>query len=524
MKKIYGFAALCAAMTLASCSNENEPNVVDNGPLQPVYMNVAISGAMGTRAMSDAAATDAEVAVKSATFVLFDADGKAIGTKTLAENELTWTNGNADAQITETATKKVEFAIKPNVSPAYVVCVLNKDIAGDVSTSGTQTTVTDVREMATSYGSASDGFVMSNAALEGTEEKAMYCTAVAGFSTSDTDDIATTTIYVERVAARVGYYTNGETYAADAKVTTADETPVEVTVEIQTVTLGNTTSNAGLIKDVDGLTDYADATYHRSHGANQYKNVEWSDNPTLIECKKDAALAVVSSTSPAFVSYAYENVDANKLTQVIVTGRLKVDGNYVDDEHPICKVEGGAYYTYAGMQAFINKKLDVNGYRIKTSTGDRSLTEDDWTLVAGYNTYDGYVALNDLAAGETLLKNGVETTVAAANSDFKGSAENHGQNFRVDRYTNGLCYYFATINGGTGSCPGIVRNHVYNIGLNAVAGLGIPMFDPTKNIDPEIPTPFTGEDPENWYLNCSINVLNWAVYTQDINFGTEQGY
>ena len=510
MKKIYGFAALCAAMTLASCSNENEPNVVDNGPLQPVYMSVAISGASSTRAMTDAKAAPEEVAVKSATFVLFNASGTAIGTKTLGENDLTWTDGSND--IDKIATQKVEFAIKPNETPAYVVCVLNKNIENDVTAT---TKVGDVRKMATSYGSTTAGFVMSNAALEGEVENDMYCTPVAAFSTDPNATVNATKIYVERVAARVGYYT-ATNYAAQATAATDDEDSVDVTVEIQSITLGNAASNAGLIKDVDGITGYA-ATY-RSHGAKQYGDIEFAANPTLISLSKSAALTTATAEAPALVSYAYENVDANKLTQVIITGRLKVGENYVSDSNPICKVEGGKYYTYAGMQAFINKKLDLNGYRIKTSTNERSLTEEDWTLVAGHYSYDGYVELKDLKAGETLYKNGVATTVAAVNSDFKGTKANPGENFRVDRYTNGLCYYYTTINGGTGAHIGIVRNHVYNIGINTVKGLGIPMFDPTSNIIPENPTPFDGEDPENWYLNCSINILDWAVYTQTVDF------
>lgn len=64
---------------------------------------------------------------------------------------------------------------------------------------------------------------------------------------------------------------------------------------------------------------------------------------------------------------------------------------------------------------------------------------------------------------------------------------------------------------------GVVRNHIYDVELNTVYGLGTPIFDPTTGdgentiIIPQKP------DPEYAYIGARINVLSWRVVRQGVS-------
>ena len=58
-----------------------------------------------------------------------------------------------------------------------------------------------------------------------------------------------------------------------------------------------------------------------------------------------------------------------------------------------------------------------------------------------------------------------------------------------------------------------MRNHIYDLTLSSIKGIGTPVFDPDDVIIPERP------DIENlYYLAARINVLAWKVVSQTVNF------
>ncbi len=83
-------------------------------------------------------------------------------------------------------------------------------------------------------------------------------------------------------------------------------------------------------------------------------------------------------------------------------------------------------------------------------------------------------------------------------------------------WNSGNTYYYHEINHlGTDETKGyygVVRNHIYEVALNNVYGLGTPVL-----------TPEDGEDPDNWediipqkpsnefYLGARVNILSWRV-------------
>ena len=92
-------------------------------------------------------------------------------------------------------------------------------------------------------------------------------------------------------------------------------------------------------------------------------------------------------------------------------------------------------------------------------------------------------------------------------------------------WKDGMTYYFtdiqhiaysptATDNNATKGGFGVVRNHIYDIELNTVYGLGTPIFTPEGGeviIVPQKP------EPEYSYIGARINVLSWRVVRQGVN-------
>ena len=77
----------------------------------------------------------------------------------------------------------------------------------------------------------------------------------------------------------------------------------------------------------------------------------------------------------------------------------------------------------------------------------------------------------------------------------------------------GLAYYYTTISH-FGDAKGIVRNHIYDINITTIAGLGTPVYNPGGTITPEEP-----EDNEALNLSARINILTWHVVQNDVTLG-----
>lgn len=85
-------------------------------------------------------------------------------------------------------------------------------------------------------------------------------------------------------------------------------------------------------------------------------------------------------------------------------------------------------------------------------------------------------------------------------------------------WKNGMTYYFTYIRHlgtiGKQAAYGVVRNHVYDVTIAGVEGLGTPVFDPDQHIIPEKP------DDEKAYIAATINILSWRIVPNyDITLG-----
>ena len=70
-------------------------------------------------------------------------------------------------------------------------------------------------------------------------------------------------------------------------------------------------------------------------------------------------------------------------------------------------------------------------------------------------------------------------------------------------------YYYLPI-AHNSTVNGLVRNHVYQMNINGITGLGTPVYDPKKLITPEKPT-----DDES-FIAAEIKVLSWKVVNNGV--------
>lgn len=66
---------------------------------------------------------------------------------------------------------------------------------------------------------------------------------------------------------------------------------------------------------------------------------------------------------------------------------------------------------------------------------------------------------------------------------------------------------------GSSKFEGVIRNHVYDLTLNSISGVGTPVFDPNDVIIPETP-----DEETLWYLGAEVNVLKWRIVKQTVDF------
>lgn len=104
---------------------------------------------------------------------------------------------------------------------------------------------------------------------------------------------------------------------------------------------------------------------------------------------------------------------------------------------------------------------------------------------------------------------------------------------RVWMWKGGKCYYYVDIEHyGPNKNPareeqkvvttdfskGIVRNHIYDLNLQSLSGLGTPVFNPDEVIIPQKPS------DDLWYIASKLNILKWRVVNQNVNFNDTEKY
>ena len=547
-------------MTMMSCSSSDDLNGGGADANDKSYLAIRINNVgsvAGSRAADDyAVGTADENHIESVRFYFFNSDGtpyilkndgQSTGKNWLEKSDDLNTGNKDNPNVSMISNPLLVIEGNTGASPAVMIAVINpKSLDGDQLGDGAKT-LDDVKRtsiFSKFYATGNKNFVMSNSTFvaNGVEKCASVVTGHVA-----TDAVAATgnpvDLYVERVVAKV-QPTIDATYAtADGrkweKINGQDAMKVGVygANDIYAVVDGwgvaDENGKAELVKQVD--TKWND----------EYLGISVWTSPDYNRCFWTSSVAFAAGTGAEGnvpVNHPYKDFAARKLTDcaytlpnaptsvvsdpyastltkmVLATHLVYKDGaDYKPAE--ICQYRGQEYLHIEDVKTEVANNF-ADYYIMKGETRTKLQPSDiEFTTKDGIKDYQVVATLRSLAADETLQKKTGTTEEASSYQNVdKETLQNLMNGNPAQIRKDGMAYYYVPIRH-LGTDPkklgyyGIVRNHVYSINIQNMYGFGTPVFDPTKVIDPTIPS------NDATYLAARINVLSWRVvkYNADLD-------
>ena len=556
MKKIYGFAFAAAVMALASCSNDNEPVINPNptpgeGELSYVAFNIATPA--GTRADNFEDGKDFENAAEAATFLFFNADG------TLSQIpqtvQLSWLENSAteNPAVEKISNAIVAVAGRDNGDnlPKEVLVVLNdpgvnfvgktkdeilKELAaadqvyslkynGSAVSSLTKEQFGDDKNVEGKFIMTNSTYLADGTVITATpiDQSQLYSSRAAAAAAANKVNI-----FVERLAARVNLVPKQgfDTTPTEAFQVNGVDSKIILKPVIKGVEIANVAQSEYYFKHIESnwsLASLYDPANYRTNWAVMPENVElgnksYNEYTTNLE---DLTFYVTENTLAN-----EEDSQITKKTCVLLTAELV---NTETNKGQDLVRWAGLYFT---PETFQTQGLNfLKKFYVKTvednTTAWRNLTADDvnFTYVSG-NSDNGMaqyesalqVTLKDGVDAANLVVGNTEDAAAATLDDL--NAELMQKENRCWYWNAGMTYYFVEIGSGNGTfvngeneddstfATGVVRNNAYQINLNSLAGLGVPVYNPDDKIIPQTPK------EDLFYVGAQINILKWRMVSQ----------
>lgn len=536
----------CALM--AACSNEENP-AVDNGTQgqegEQAFIAVRLMAPnMASRAFQDGDDNAGESDVTSARFYFFNDIGEPVTVSddgnyvTSTKPALSWTdNTNNDQNIDETSNTVLVLQGEDNVLPTKMVVVLNPPSALGTGSK----TLTQLSAAANHFTNMTTRgtFVMSNSVYYDGATKVDAVGIADNLSETSAGALAKPiVVYIERVLARVdvkhdnsalnNYEDDTEVDAGDINGQGGTATDAVVAV-VKGWGLANKNSTSYLVKNVGSDTNspfsWNDLANHRSYWAiTTGLNSDLAINPSYADMTPDDD-AQIPITQYCQERTGITDISGNP-TELVVIAELRVN----DVATTIARYAGQYYTVDALLDQYLAMLPDI--YYRQGSSGDfTALTKSMLKLrpaeegETGVATYEAVLDLkDDYTTGYEFAKD--------ENGDEELSlteVENELNAFTAQLWYNGRTYYHVPIthdiDGTETTDPGrygVVRNHLYNISVTGISGLGTPIPDDTEDPDPEDPKdPIDPEDPvdNNSYLAAQIYILSWNVISQSVELG-----
>ncbi len=531
MKKLFFLPAL-AAMMFSSCSSD-EPNGPNGEPNENgSYLAVNIMAAGGSRATS----TDFEVGstvenkAETALFMFYDGAGNPTQTPQLVD--LDWNNTTSNAPQIENISKTV-VVVAGKTKPTQMLVILNP---GNLQLAGLN--LTAARDKVDDYatGLTVEGkFLMTNSSYaQGTTiVRSTDLTTAKFYESKDEADKGTDAdavqVYVERVVAKIrtnaatGMTNNG----TDVTLIPDDGgTPstIKVKPEINGIEVANMATTSFLFKNINNIGTWTSAWPGVNDSDN--KRCYWAGFPTGLDVANNSWEGIDSDPAAAFTTYVQENTQMENPTAIIVAATLKVDGKAQDlirwsDNYYLPERFKSAIATFVQNGGFMVKEADGKLRSVKPEEVDYITDAQHEELVkAGkIEAYHTVGRIAESAEGLNFVKN-VKTVEGVTTSDVATVTEinTHLQTManRFLYWKGGKTYYYVNIEHFGTVAPynqGVVRNHIYNLNLESISGLGTPVFNPKEIINPQKP------DDKIFRMRAQINILKWRIVNQNVNFG-----
>ena len=430
---------------------------------------------------------------------------------------------------------------------------LNKDQALDI--------ITD-----TKANPANSGFLMSTSVYY--NDGAVRVTAINPETqicqTQEDAKLNPVKIYIERASAKFQIdWKDSYSVVADGESTdneknegtaeTEDDVVVDgklqaATIKILGYTLNNYNESTNLVKDIASWNDSDNAPFTGWNFANNFRsywakgtkytyegykstlNAEGEEiditHPLTIHTFEDAKNKRVSDGENN-VSYVYEhtvetpNVSEGRTEEIaypnVTTVLIAAQFSVPDYEGSFYKY-GGVFYTENSYLNLISKQLGDAGYFVKGDADDQyvNIPSSSFTIEAIETELAKVkVKVNEGTYYKITSAEGSTTTEAADITDMQELVDGLSYVKEIEAYNDGKCYYQIPIehlpSAADGFCKyGVVRNHWYQMYINAVKHIGEAVYNEKIEI-PQIPQ----KDTEH-YLAAELHVLSWHVVKQDV--------
>lgn len=521
IKKNTLFIPVLAALMWAGCSHD-ESAITESEASYLAVNIVTPKTIIGRTATSDGFedGSGSENKADEGLFLFFDEKGNA--TQIPQKVGFKW---SANTSSKDPAVEKISEAvlvIAGNTPPTQLLVILNAPSDLEVS----DKTLAEVREVVDNYAATFSGenelnpLVITNSTYCSDTGQEVCATDIRGVtykSESEAKEHAVN-VYVERVVAKVRTSRIGDNFTKGAAIT-VDGKEVTLTPTIEGIEIANIAEKSYLFKSIAGSESWDwsknfwnDPGNRRSYWATcpeglTYANQSWNE---------------IDKVDPAASHefYVQENTSETK-SCVLVTATLK-DG----DGNPYDFVRwAGSYYTPANFKNMYCALLQNAGFGVKeevegTGTKIRSIVSTDIEYLSDQEHaekvasrklkgYETTVKLTGEAEKLQFVQNERDCSAGDVN-DFLFKKEN-----LVWYWKGGKAYYFANIEHFGEPAPfneGVVRNHLYDLTLSSLQGVGVAVFNPDEKIIPERPS------DDLYYLAAKINILKWRLVKQQVNF------
>lgn len=550
-------------------SNGNE------GDCKYVTVNIVSPKSAGTRGVTGNTGdfipgTGDENAVGSAIFLFFDDKGNS--TQSPVEMELKWTDESSDKPAVERISTATVI-IAGNTQPSQVLAVLNPPAKYFEAVNGLS--LSQVCDRVNNYGAYGENeFVMSNSVYVETKDAEgnelenpveVNATDIKGhtFKTQKEAEEKAVDIYVERILAKVITSATPDGFAKGAKIKIG-ETEYSITQTIEGIEIANIAKQSRLVKSITGWNSWT-ATIEGA-GSNwkwndpENKRCYWAITPSdngFINRSWTAISEGIKDSEDNTTKWEYEhlqpttehtfyiqpNTYTGKKTSVLVTATLK---NEHGDPFTFLRWAGQYYFKDAIMDgdktvvpSFLkqyaqllhnanfeikyNKEDGTLAYRDIEEKDLRWLNADEHEKLVDDNTIKGYQMTAKLIKEKDLEISKKDLTQTPVQHTASSITEVNKFLLQEENlcwlWQDGRCYYFVNIEhsgpkieGGINFHEGVVRNHIYDLNLESLTGVGVPVFNPDEEIIPEKPS------DNLYYLAATINILKWKLVKQNVKF------
>ena len=514
----------CAAIT--ACSNDDNGNATNNGTESDGNTYLAVNLVANNDAMTRAFenGTEAESTVTKARFYFFNGTGAAYpvsnGVNYIDVDNFTWTpdpsnSSSTNGQNVTTSSNIVLVLNGVDAVPSSVVVVLNPPTALLGSSSMTLSALREnTADYANSSYTSSGTFVMSNSVYVN-EGNIIDAVNIQGNleTSAAAANLNPVQISVERAVAKVSVTQQAGASNPDTGIDFGTETNANVYAKIIGWTLANVRPATKLLKELNNswlqtqpFAGWNSATDHRSY---------WAEGVTTAVTNTNSWDEITDSND----KYCNENAGSNNttttLTQLLVAAQLvDSEGNPVEIAEIMSR-----RMTVAELKDWILGALEQQHYIAYQSgtepTNYTQIDADDIDFRAKAasdpSSVRSYEAIATLASGAPaqLYERQSDGTYSTVTDEV---VNEYLAEYVARIWKNGMTYYFTPIQH-LGNMSGVVRNHLYQINIQGVSGLGTPVYDPDSEIIPEEVI------DQHSYLSAQINILAWNVVSNNVTLG-----